>query len=88
MNNYTINMAVAKKFYGYVAFKQEYDAELEKGLDGVYAMTECCESFFHDFCNNPGDAWPIIKHYKIQLNHESENPLREAMLHYLDMDQE
>ena len=41
LSNYEINKAVAKKYYGYVSFWQERDAELDRDLDGVHCMTEC-----------------------------------------------
>jgi len=83
MTNYEINKAVAKEFYGYVAFWQEHDVELKRDLDGVHCMTECGESGFFDFCSRGGQAWEVIKAYKITLDHTADNVLREAMLTYL-----
>jgi hypothetical protein len=41
-----------------------------------------------DFCNNPSDAWPILKEYCIDINWDGDSdsePLRDAMIVYLMM---
>ena len=43
---------------------------------------------FFDPCNNPSDAWPILKEYCIDINWDGDSdsePLRDAMIVYLMM---
>jgi hypothetical protein len=84
MTDYELNKAVAKSWYGYAAFKPILDGDFNppRECPGIICMTECCETFSHDFLQIR-DAWPIILEHKIPLNFETKNPIREAMETYL-----
>lgn len=100
MSDFEINKAVA----------EELGLELSSDHDGAYVgivlrHIGCLPSYIHvNYCNNPSDAWPIIKSNHINIGWAGDeewfartvhtakvfdtNPLRSAMIVYLMMKDE
>lgn len=72
MSDLEINIMVSKSLYGELS--NWHKGELNEGVV--------------DYCNNPSDAWPILKEYCIDINWDGDSdskPLRDAMIVYLMM---
>lgn len=84
LSDFELNKAVAKKYFGYVAFAPHLDGDFDppRVCSGIICLTECAETFHHDFLSID-DAWPIILKYKIPLNYDKKDPIRHAMEAYL-----